>query len=86
MCCFTGDGGPATAARLGYAAGLAVDPAGSLYIGGDAIREVSNGVITTVVADQPYWLGNSSAIAIDSSGDLYIADMYGYQIARSLTG
>src|SRR5204862_348662 len=78
------DGGAATAARLGSPAGLAVDSAGSLYIGGAAVREVSNGVITTVATGAQ--LGDPSAIAIDSSGNLYIAHTYDYQISKVSNG
>src|SRR5205823_3100122 len=41
---YTGDGGPATAAELKDAAGIAVDTSGDLFLvdtGNDAIREVS---------------------------------------------
>ncbi len=83
-CCFTGDGGPAGAARLGYPAGLAIGSAGSLYIGGDGVREISNGVITTVATGAQ--VGNPSAIAIDPGDNLYVAQMYDYQIRKVSNG
>ncbi len=46
-----GDGGPATSAQLNTPEGVAVDTLGNLYIadfGNDAVRKVSNGVLTTV--------------------------------------
>lgn len=50
---FAGDGGPATQARLRDPTGLAIDPAGNLFIadfGNKRIRRVApNGVITTVL-------------------------------------
>jgi hypothetical protein len=52
---YSGDGGPATAARLNLPHGVAVDAAGSLYIAdtdNNRIRKVSlDGVITTVAGD-----------------------------------
>ena len=50
---FSGDGGPATSARLAHPGGLAVDDLGNLYIGDDCnhrIRKVdaTTGTITTV--------------------------------------
>src|SRR5260370_19493590 len=48
---FSGDNGPATSAQLSYPEGLAVDSASRLYIantGNRRIRQVSNGVITTI--------------------------------------
>ncbi len=52
---FSGDGGPATAATLGYPGNLTVDNAGNLYIvdtNNFRIRKVdTNGVITTVAGD-----------------------------------
>ncbi|MBK9731693.1 MAG: T9SS type A sorting domain-containing protein [Chitinophagaceae bacterium] len=49
----TGDGGPATAARLNYPAGIAVDVAGNIYIGdggNNKVRKItlSTGIITTI--------------------------------------
>ena len=83
---FSGDNGPATNAQLTAAAGVAVDSAGHLFILDDRrIREVSNGIITTVAGGGSDFPGNngpaSSAsfsnpggIAVDSSGNLYISD------------
>ncbi len=51
---FSGDGGPATAAQLSGPSGIAVDPAGNLYIadvGNRRIRKVSGGAITTVAGN-----------------------------------
>jgi len=51
---FAGDNGPATYAELSAPNGVAVDPAGNLYIadtGNNRIRKVTNGVITTVAGN-----------------------------------
>ncbi|MCK6684207.1 MAG: hypothetical protein L6R30_17535 [Thermoanaerobaculia bacterium] len=68
---FTGDGGPATAARIGTTTALAVDPNGNLYIGEyGRIRKISapSGIISTVATEPSYpW-----AIYADGSGDVYV--------------
>ena len=86
----SGDGGPATEARLNRPRGIAVDTAGNLYIA-DAnnhkVRRVDpNGTITTVAGtgDEGYSgdgglatearLNEPYAVAVDSFGDIYIAD------------
>ncbi|MFC5865069.1 FG-GAP-like repeat-containing protein [Acidicapsa dinghuensis] len=51
-----GDGGPATAASIGYVTGLAMDSAGNLYLSEEtagSIREVtaSNGIIQTIAGN-----------------------------------
>jgi uncharacterized protein (TIGR03437 family) len=82
-----GDGGPATSAQLVYPSGVAVDVAGNLYISDPIdprIREVSNGVIMTVVGGgatlgdggpaTSAQLSNVYGIALNASGNLYIAD------------
>ena len=84
-----GDNGPATSANLAFPAGVAVDPAGNLYIadvGNYRIRMVSNGVITTVAGNGTYGFGGDNGpatsaqfsqawgVAVDAAGNLYIAD------------
>jgi sugar lactone lactonase YvrE len=85
-----GDGGLATAAGLSNPSGVAVDKAGNLYIAdtnNERIRMVSaaTGVITTIAGPGvPYSLGDGgpaisafvvpNGLAIDSAGNLYIAD------------
>ena len=51
---FSGDTGPAVDAQLAFPAGLALDPAGNLYIvdtGNFSIRKVQAGTITTDEGD-----------------------------------
>jgi sugar lactone lactonase YvrE len=87
---YSGDNGPATAAELSKPDALALDSAGNLFIvdgGNDRIRELnlSTGVITTVAGDGSGWYSGDGgaatsagmspvAVAIDSSGNLYISD------------
>jgi uncharacterized protein (TIGR03437 family) len=86
---FSGDNGPATSAQFASVAGLAVDSAGNLYIadlGGEEIRQVSHGIIADVAGDGVFGFGgdngpatsanlyNPAGIAVDSAGNLYIAD------------
>jgi sugar lactone lactonase YvrE len=88
---FSGDGGPATGAQLNQPSGVAVDSAGNLYIADSSnyrVRKVSNGIITTVAGNgTPGFSGdngpatsaqlgrNFTGLAVDSAGNLYIADM-----------
>jgi sugar lactone lactonase YvrE len=62
---YSGDGGPATSALLGYASALATDSAGNVYIAdGPRIRKVTPaGTITTVAGD-----GNSTGGAAFGDG------------------
>jgi uncharacterized protein (TIGR03437 family) len=84
---FSGDGGQATAAQLRTPLSLAVDHAGNLYIGdfsAGRIRKVSpDGIITTVAGGGRETGNNVPAtsvevapfgIAVDESGDIFIAD------------
>jgi uncharacterized protein (TIGR03437 family) len=95
----SGDNGPATSAQLSGAMGIAADSAGNLYIADSGnIRKVSNGVIATVAGNgtqgfsgdngpatsaQLYW---PWGVAIDSAGNLYIADSYNNRIRKVTNG
>lgn len=84
----SGDGGPATLASVGSPLGVAVDASGDVFIvQSTVVRKVSAGIITSVagtgisgesgdggLATQGR-LSNAMAIAIDSSGALYIAEI-----------
>ncbi len=95
-CCY-GDGGPATSASLRYPQGVAVDSAGNLYIadtGDGRIRMVTGGTITTVAGSggccfsgdggpaTSASLYDPEGVAIDSAGNLYIADTINNRVRR----
>jgi sugar lactone lactonase YvrE len=95
MAGFSGDGGPATSAELNDPTSVAVDSMGNLYIAdhlNNRVREVSNGIITTVAAEGGilnfYMQGEYPVgpIAVDSSGNLYIADVVGFGIVKVSNG
>jgi len=87
---FSGDGGAATNAKLNAPYGVAVDALGNIYIADASncrIREVPpNGIITTVAGTNTSgfsgdggsatnaMLKNPWSVAVDASGDLFIAD------------
>jgi len=87
---FSGDGGAATSAEIYRPGGVAVDGAGNLYIadtGNNRIRKVTAaGIISTVAgsgasgysgdgaAATAAKLQGPASIAVDGSGNLYIAD------------
>ncbi len=91
---FTGDGGPASAARLNDTQGLAVGASGELYVadaGNDRIRRVSaDGVITTVAgggmstaASGPATdasLPRPEGLAVDAAGSLYVSSPQSGQV------
>jgi len=93
-----GDGGLATEAKLNTMQGLAVDAAGNVYIAdtnNHVIRQVSaSGIITTVAGSgKPGFNGDNqsavkaelatpSDVALDSAGNLYIADNGNSRIRR----
>ena len=97
---YTGDNSAATSATLNAPWGAAVDAAGNLYIsdpGNSVVRKVSGGVITTVAGNgtagfsgdnQPAtsaMLNGPAGIAVDTAGNLYIAD-YGNNRIRKVSG
>jgi len=89
---YSGDGGPATAAQLGYfITGLATDTSGSLYISDyidKVIRKVDNqGVITTFAGGGTAVPGDGGpaasaqlsgpwGLAFDGLGNLFVADVF----------
>jgi sugar lactone lactonase YvrE len=95
---FSGDGGPATTAKLNGPLSIALDPTGNLYIadsGNNRIRRVDNkGVITTVVGNGEAGfsgdggpaaaakLADPEAIAFDAAGNLYVDDYNNSRIRR----
>jgi uncharacterized protein (TIGR03437 family) len=95
----SGDNGPATSAQLSGAMGIAVDSAGNVYVADSGnIRKVSNGVIATVAGNgtQGFSGDNGPAtsaqlyipwgVAVDSAGNLYIADTYNNRIRKVTNG
>ncbi len=91
-----GDGGPATSAQLASPHGIAVDSTGNLYIADSdnyRIRMVNpSGTITTIAGNGTQGfsgdggpatsaqLDNPYGVAVDSAGNLYIADASGNRV------
>jgi sugar lactone lactonase YvrE len=97
---FSGDGGPATSAQLNDATAVVVDAADNLYImdqNNRRIRKVAGGVISTVAGNgNPGTSGDNGpatsasfspwGIAVDSSGNLYIADFVSNVVRKVANG
>ncbi|MFC3887591.1 putative Ig domain-containing protein, partial [Salinispirillum marinum] len=95
---FSGDGGPATEARLYSPNGVTVDDAGNLFIvdsRNHRIRRVSpSGIIDTIAGTSTAGysgdssqateaeLKNPTGIVVDSAGNVYIADTGNHRIRR----
>ena len=99
---YNGDNMPATSALLALLIrGLAVDSVGNLYISdylNFRVRKVSGGTITTVAGNGTTGnsgdgalatsanLGGPSGLAIDGSGNLYIADSINNRVRKVVPG
>lgn len=97
---FSGDGGPATAADVFFPAGIAVDPLNNIDFsdsgnnrirrftaGGDIVTLAGGGVCCDLGDGDPAAaanLNNPAGLALDSFGNIYIADS-GNQRIRSVT-
>jgi|DewCreStandDraft_4_1066084.scaffolds.fasta_scaffold06561_5 sugar lactone lactonase YvrE len=95
---FAGDDGPASAARLNYPFALALDREGNLYVAdkeNHRIRRISkDGKITTIAGTGAAGysgdegpaaraqLDTPSGVAVDASGNVYIADTYNNRIRK----
>lgn len=95
---YTGDGGPAIAAEITYPFGLALDSAGNLYFTdqqNSVVRKVDlNGNIFTIAGTgTPGFAGDGgpaiaalldqpTGVAVDSAGNLYIADYNNLRIRK----
>jgi uncharacterized protein (TIGR03437 family) len=77
---YSGDGGPATSAKLYYPYDVAVDAAGNLYISDNwnrAVRKVSpQGTISTLVSSATVSDFGPQGLTVDASGNVYVADNY----------
>ncbi len=95
---FSGDGGPATSAQLNYPTGLAADDSGALYISdtsNNRVRKVDPSGTIITLAGQSFAgdsgdggpaaaaiLAQPAGLALDSSGNLYVADAGNNRVRR----
>ena len=95
---YSGDGGPAVDALLNQPRGITVDAVGNLFIAdvvNNRIRRVdASGIIMTIagIGESGYggdggpavsaWLYYPGGVAVDNSGNLYIADTWNNRIRR----
>ena len=97
-CCFGGDGGPASEARLDHPESVAVDGEGNVYVadsGSHRIRRIdAEGVITTFAGTGERGFGGDggpatealfdapAGVAVDRAGQVYVADSWNHRVRR----
>lgn len=96
---FAGDGGLATTAEINKPTGVAIDSAGDIFIcdqGNQRIRKVTGGIINTIGGNgsRGYTgdggpatlaeLNNPNNVAVDTGGNIYVADLYN-NVIRQIT-
>ena len=94
---FGGDGGQAAQARLHHPLGVAVDPAGNVYVGedgGERVRRIDTaGVITTFAGTGNSGYGGDGGpatqarvrafgVAASTDGNLYVAETWSHRVRR----
>jgi RHS repeat-associated protein len=83
-CAYSGDGGPATQARIGHVYQMDMDRAGNLYIGdwtNGSVRKVDNrGIISTVAGN------GTSAVGVDGKPATQTSLYHAFGIAIGLDG
>ena len=95
---YSGDGGPATAARLGRPYGVTVDGAGNVFVadsGNHRIRRIdSQGVITTFAGTGEWGysgdggpateaqLNSPTGVTVDGAGNVFVAEPESHRIRR----
>lgn len=99
---YTGDTGPATAATLSNPSAVAYDASGNLYLAdanNHVVREIStSGIITTIAgtgiegysgdsaAATSAQLDTPTGVAVDASGNIYIADSHNHRVRKVSSG
>jgi len=98
---YSGDRGPATQAAVNQPEGVAVDAAGNIFISDTfnyVVRKVDvAGIITTVAGSRTFKFGGDGdpaisaslnspqGLALDSSGNLFISDMFNHRVRKVST-
>ncbi len=98
---YSGDGGPATAARIGYISALALDPVGNLYVSdpyNHCVRRISSSGTIQTVAGGSFGTGGDGGpptsaqlkyprgLAVDRNGNLFVADSLNNRIRVAAAG
>ena len=96
-CGVGGEGEVATSSQLSYAAGVAVDGSGNVYIADQVncrVRKVTGGIITTVAGTGTCGFGGDglsatsanlywpSGLLVDGGGNVYIGDYYNCRVRK----